>query len=1066
MWNGKRTQLLTMVMALVIGVFFTGCFKPEKKITVPDVVGMTQAAAESAILDADLTVGNVKEQYSDTVSSGKIISQNPEAETSVSANSAVALAVSKGAEGIADPDGGGDTSPVDVTHPVDDTQGEVTESIDENGGTIELNRAILTIPEGTLQETTDITLKLNGEDVDVQLSENEQAKSGVYTISHDAGFPLFAAAESFSLALPIEDSTISKSEVRRETVYLRIMTDDGSFRLLGTINGNNLQVNLNSLPESADVQVVFNPNMRRVISEIDDAKILTQNPPWRTTRWECVYDSSLSALRQVVADLRGIAIDSVTDATVEDVVSEKVANNARDGANYYQNLGLREANLEVTDVDSLSLMTIHIDDYVRGSHYRNGFFGFGQLNVDVQRIDDTPSYYLGSVRSSITHEMFHACFNGYELNTTIVTSPASKGFNEGLATTMGHTIDDGDISVRSTNVHMLNNSIGAPGDVAYDNDDWFAYVGKRFDDGSLLYVGGHGTDATGASNGLLEQMRIETSGHIYFLQNSVLEAFRSAMQKSFESQFSLNLSEIYWDYARNRAYEHNDESRLRSSDSGITRYSLDTSVFDSAFIANHTFSSDNESVTLSHTVESMLKDVPPLSSRALVFSANGFSSDIMLEFNTSEWIWDGLGNSMLVKVYKAGQDGVELQSDNDEIHLTGFGETASSSVIVLMSNVSLDQTYSLEVTATTLPASEATGAIGGRVTEAVTGDPLDSVAISVREQGWVGSGGVLDTAMTDSNGQFVVENLPAGDVEITFEKDGYIVTTQSATVIEDATTQINATLIVVDTGESTGDAAGRVIDAMTGSGISEVQLNLRAGIRQLSDTSGEIVATTITNEDGDYSFANVNAGTYTVFATRTGYADDVFVIFFVGGENRTEQNGDMSPNVTDGEIRIILTWGATPSDLDSHLTGPSSSGSGRFHVYFSDKVEPDHADLDLDDVSSYGPETTTIHVRYPGTYRFSVHDYSNRSSTSSVAMSNSGANVKIISESGMREFNISPNTPATLWTVLEIDGETGVITEKNEYSFESSASAVSKALGWHYGLGSEVPSIVSRLPEK
>jgi len=77
----------------------SGGGEPEPTtVTVPDVVGMTQANATTAITTAGLTVGTVTEEYSDTVPSGDVISQNPVANTVVDEGSAVNLVVSKGTE--------------------------------------------------------------------------------------------------------------------------------------------------------------------------------------------------------------------------------------------------------------------------------------------------------------------------------------------------------------------------------------------------------------------------------------------------------------------------------------------------------------------------------------------------------------------------------------------------------------------------------------------------------------------------------------------------------------------------------------------------------------------------------------------------------------------------------------------------------------------------------------------------------------------------------------------------------------------------------------------------------
>jgi hypothetical protein len=65
-------------------------------VTVPNVVGMAQAAAESSITTAGLTVGTVTLQSSATVPAGNVISQNPLAGANVSPGTAVDLVVSTG----------------------------------------------------------------------------------------------------------------------------------------------------------------------------------------------------------------------------------------------------------------------------------------------------------------------------------------------------------------------------------------------------------------------------------------------------------------------------------------------------------------------------------------------------------------------------------------------------------------------------------------------------------------------------------------------------------------------------------------------------------------------------------------------------------------------------------------------------------------------------------------------------------------------------------------------------------------------------------------------------------
>jgi len=65
-------------------------------VTVPNVVGLTQAAATTSLTNAGLTVGAITFSPSTTVAAGSVISQTPTAGGSAPAGSAVALVVSQG----------------------------------------------------------------------------------------------------------------------------------------------------------------------------------------------------------------------------------------------------------------------------------------------------------------------------------------------------------------------------------------------------------------------------------------------------------------------------------------------------------------------------------------------------------------------------------------------------------------------------------------------------------------------------------------------------------------------------------------------------------------------------------------------------------------------------------------------------------------------------------------------------------------------------------------------------------------------------------------------------------
>lgn len=117
-------------------------------------------------------------------------------------------------------------------------------------------------------------------------------------------------------------------------------------------------------------------------------------------------------------------------------------------------------------------------------------------------------------------------------------------------------------------------------------------------------------------------------------------------------------------------------------------------------------------------------------------------------------------------------------------------------------------------------------------------------------------------------------------------------------------------------------------------------------------------------------------------------------------------------------MRVVLTWGATPHDLDSHIAYPGS------HVFFRNKRGAD-ANLDVDNVNGYGPETITLERRHAGeTYVYAVHDYSDRGLPNTMALSASQAKVYVyVGESLVRTYYVPRDQQGNLWTVFRITGE-------------------------------------------
>jgi Carboxypeptidase regulatory-like domain len=86
--------------------------------------------------------------------------------------------------------------------------------------------------------------------------------------------------------------------------------------------------------------------------------------------------------------------------------------------------------------------------------------------------------------------------------------------------------------------------------------------------------------------------------------------------------------------------------------------------------------------------------------------------------------------------------------------------------------------------------------------------------------------------------------------------------------------------------------------------------------------------------------------------------------------------------LTQAAVTIKLSWGAQPSDLDSHIWVPNATGTAQ-EVYYSNRGSlggSPYVNLDVDDVSSFGPEYITIgRVAKNSTYRYWVRNYSTSS---------------------------------------------------------------------------------------
>ncbi|MFM2607725.1 tandem-95 repeat protein [Vibrio chagasii] len=216
--------------------------------------------------------------------------------------------------------------------------------------------------------------------------------------------------------------------------------------------------------------------------------------------------------------------------------------------------------------------------------------------------------------------------------------------------------------------------------------------------------------------------------------------------------------------------------------------------------------------------------------------------------------------------------------------------------------------------------------------------------------------------------------IVSADVAITIEEDGSYTITQEellqfATDIEDD----DMTAIIGEQGDET-TVTGTVLDAETSNPVSGAEVTL-------TDSAGHSY-TTVTDDSGNYSVTGAVVDQGTVTIEQEGSITSSFIV--PAGEDVNGGVTAISEVLEETDMRIVVTWGESPRDMDNHLwLYDTENGNELDHIYYRDMShdlgEGNVVQQDVDDVNGHGPETITIPNYQDADMHYSVHNYTNRS---------------------------------------------------------------------------------------
>lgn len=359
--------------------------------------------------------------------------------------------------------------------------------------------------------------------------------------------------------IPLNDFT--PGSLNDVNTFAQIIVDTFSISLHGYLKNDTLIFSIPRLYNEFLLLPIYNAGMDFTFYE-DTGSISAHtkdgSKSWPSFSFWCYYNKHDPKLRAVISNYLG---HTASDAEIENHISRYVTMNASKIARIFSRqykLASPSLPVHLKYKKKYNKIFYEIALHEHPSRAVTSLFSDFGMYIEYGALDNialnSPDHLGGSIKNHIAHEMMHTIINNYRIINVF-----SDGLHEGIATTIGHTIDNNienntGIFVRPgslENYQMDQSLLGfSNSNTMYGNHDFFAYVGKKFYPKIELQYVSELLNSIGKS--------------VTLITNQV--EYLKLMDSYFNTSLGRDLNGLYTLFIVQRSYLHEKESKLRPSD--------------------------------------------------------------------------------------------------------------------------------------------------------------------------------------------------------------------------------------------------------------------------------------------------------------------------------------------------------------------------------------------------------------------------------------------------------------------------------------------------------------------